>query len=125
MATNHVQGKGTIVAVACPSGGRSSGQLVVIRGLYGVAQHDATSGSRLEIECPAGPVFEFAADSNLQIDVGDRVFWDSTSSWVDKTTTSQFCVGVAVPLDTLSDVAKATAGTTVRVLMGAQTPSGS
>lgn len=120
---NFVSGKGTVVAVTAPAA-VTSGQLVVIRGLYGIACHNAASGARVEIECPGGPIAELNADTNLQIDVGDRVFHDSVNAWVDKTTTSQFCVGVAVPLDTLSDVAKVTAGTKVRVLLGAQTPAG-
>lgn len=117
MATNFLEGKGTVVAVAAPSGGVSSGDMVVIRYLFGVAQHDAASGARVEIECPAGPVYTVPANNNLAISVGERVFWNATSAWVDKTVTAQRCMGVAVPLDTLADVAKATTATAVRVLL--------
>lgn len=123
MAKNFIQGRGTVIAVAAPTGGVVAGELVVIRSLYGVALHDAAQGARVEIECPGGPVFSINGDTNLQINVGDRVFWDSTNEWVDKTTASQICVGVAVPLDNLSDVAKGTSGAKVRVLLGAQTPA--
>lgn len=123
MAKNFVCGKGTVIPVAAPAD-VLSGRLVVIGSLYGVAQHDALSGQRVEIEVPAGAVYTLQADTNLQIDVGDRVFWDSTNSWVDKTLTAQTCVGVAVPLDTLASIAKVTAGTTVRVLVGAATAAG-
>lgn len=34
--------------------------------------------------------------SALAIAVGDRVFWDATNKVVNKTTTSQQCVGIAV-----------------------------
>ena len=124
MATNFVQGTETTVTVAAPSGGVSAGKLVVVRGLVGVAHSHATSGAACEIATKGGPVYTVPADTNLQIDVGDRVFYDTVNFWVDKTTTAQSCVGVAVPLDTLSDVAKATAGTTVRVLLGGGTPTG-
>lgn len=119
----HLQGEGTVVSVAAPSGGVSAGKLVVIRGLIGVAVNDYTSGAAAEIMTKGGPVLTVAADTNLQIDVGDRVFYDTVNGWVDKTTTGQTCVGVAVPLDTLADIAKATAGTTVRVLLGGGTPT--
>ncbi|MCW5773222.1 MAG: DUF2190 family protein [Rhodospirillaceae bacterium] len=32
----------------------------------------------------------------MQIDVGDRLFWDATNKVVNKTATAQVCVGVAV-----------------------------
>lgn len=41
-------------------------------------------------------VVTIAKTSALAIAVGDRVFWDATNSVVNKTTTSQQCVGVAV-----------------------------
>ena len=124
MAKNHVYGKGTVITVACPTGGKSSGDIVVIRQLVGIALHDAVAGAALEIECHSGPVFTLTADNNLQIDVGDVLFYDSTNDWVDKTATSQTKVGVAVPLDTLSDVASATTATTCRVLVTGQTTIG-
>lgn len=121
MAYNYVK-PGNVITVTSPTGGVSSNDPVLIRTLFGVATHDAAEGAALELATEG--VFTLPADNNLQIDVGDRLFWDATNSWVDKTATAQVCVGVAVPLDTLSDVAKATAGTTVRVRLGANTAAG-
>ena len=62
--------------------------------LFGVALTDVASGV-------PGPfltegVVELPKTSALAIAVGDRVFWDATNSVVNKTTTSQTCIGVAV-----------------------------
>lgn len=122
MAKNFVVGKGTVVPVSAPYN-VSAGNMVVIRHLFGVAQHDAVSGARVEIECPAGPVFTLSSITTATISVGERLFWNATSLWLDKTT-SQPSIGVAIPLDSLSDVAKTAGSTTVRVLMGSTIGSG-
>ena len=62
--------------------------------LFGVALQDVANGV-------PGPfltegVVTIGKTSALAISVGDRVFWDSTNKVVNKTTTSQQCVGVAV-----------------------------
>jgi predicted RecA/RadA family phage recombinase len=111
-----VAGKGVIIPVTAPAN-VSAGKMVVIRALHGVAQADALSGARVDIECFAGPIHTISSITTATISVGERLFWNTTSSWLDKTTTGQYCVGIAVPLDTLSDAAKAAGGTTVRVLM--------
>jgi predicted RecA/RadA family phage recombinase len=116
MAKNFIAGKGVTIPVSAPYN-VSSGNMVAIRGLFGVAQHDALSGARVEIECNAGPIFTLSSITTATISVGERLCWNATSLWLDKTTTAQYCVGVAVPLDTLSDVAKAAGAATVRVLM--------
>ena len=116
MAKNFVKGEGVIVAATAPYA-VSSGNLVVIRGLWGVAQADAISGARVDIECVAGPVFTLSSITTATISVGERLCWNATSLWLDKTTTAQYCIGVAIPLDSLSDVAKAAGATTVRALL--------
>ena len=55
--------------------------------------------------------------SALQIDVGDRLFWDATNQVVNKTATAQVCVGVAVS-------AAANPSATVRMRLGARVPAG-
>jgi predicted RecA/RadA family phage recombinase len=50
--------------------------------------------------------------SALAISVGDRLFWDSTNKVVNKTTTAQQCVGVAVS-------AAANPSATVKMKIGA------
>ena len=62
--------------------------------LFGVACKDVANGV-------AGPfltegVVTIGKTSALAIAVGDRVFWDATNKVVNKTTTAQQCVGVAV-----------------------------
>ena len=41
-------------------------------------------------------VVEIAKTSALAIAIGDRLFWDATNSVVNKTSTAQVCVGIAV-----------------------------
>jgi predicted RecA/RadA family phage recombinase len=41
-------------------------------------------------------VVQIAKTSALAITAGDRLFWDSTNKVVNKTTTSQQCVGIAL-----------------------------
>jgi len=62
--------------------------------LFGVAAADVA------ISTP-GPfltegVVEIGKTSALAISVGDRLFWDSTNKVVNKTSTAQQCVGIAV-----------------------------
>ena len=62
--------------------------------LFGIALTDVTSGV-------AGPfategVWELPKTSALAISVGDRLYWDATNKVVNKTTSGQECIGVAV-----------------------------
>jgi len=62
--------------------------------LFGVAVNDvaiSTAGEFLH-----RGVVTIGKTSALAIAVGDRVFWDATNKVVNKTTTAQQCVGVAV-----------------------------
>lgn len=63
-------------------------------GLFGVAQNDVANGVPGEFVVEG--IVEIAKTSALAISVGDRLFWDSTNKVVNKTTTAQQCVGVAV-----------------------------
>jgi len=109
MATNFVQ-KGDVVTVVSPTGGVSAGDPVLIGvSLFGVATHDAVAGAALELGVSG--VWDIAADTSLVIDEGDRVYWDATNGWVDKTLAAQTCVGICI-LD------KVSAGPLARVLLG-------
>ncbi len=82
-------------------------------GLFGVADADVASGV-------AGPfltegVVTIGKTSALAISVGDRVFWDATNKVVNKTTTAQQCVGVAVE-------AAANPSATVKIKLGQYLP---
>jgi predicted RecA/RadA family phage recombinase len=92
-----------------------SGRGVLIGTLFGIAQHDAAAGADAELLTEG--VVEIAKTSALQIDVGDRLFWDGANKVVNKTATAQVCVGVAVS-------AAANPSATVRMKLGAVTPAG-
>lgn len=63
-------------------------------GLFGVAANDVASGEAGEFVTEG--VVSIGKTSALAISVGDRLFWDATNKVVNKTTTAQQCVGVAV-----------------------------
>jgi predicted RecA/RadA family phage recombinase len=62
--------------------------------LFGVAAVDAVSGTASAFQCDG--VVTIAKTSALAISVGDRLFWDATNNVVNKTSTAQQQVGVAV-----------------------------
>ena len=61
---------------------------------FGIALKDVSSG----VEGPFATegVWELPKTSALAISVGDRVYWDATNKVVNKTTSGQECIGVAV-----------------------------
>lgn len=63
-------------------------------GLFGVACNDVASGATGEFRTQG--VVTIGKTSALAIAVGDRLFWDATNKVVNKTSTAQQCVGVAV-----------------------------
>lgn len=81
--------------------------------LFGVAKTDVTSGTAGAFLTEG--VVEIAKTSALAISVGDRLFWDSTNSVVNKTSTAQQCVGIAVE-------AAANPSSTVKMLLGSNLP---
>jgi predicted RecA/RadA family phage recombinase len=103
------------LTVTTPAGGVVSGQGVLIGTLFGIAQVDAVEGAEVEILTEG--VVEIPKTSALQIDIGDRLFWDATNKVVNKTATAQICVGIAVS-------AAANPSGTVRMKLGANTPAG-
>lgn len=83
-------------------------------GLFGVALNDCAISTPGEFLVEG--VVEIAKTSALAISVGDRVFWDSTNKVVNKTTTAQQCVGVAVE-------AAVNPSSTVKIKLGHHVPS--
>lgn len=79
-------------------------------GLFGVAVGDVANGVAGEF-CTEG-VIEIAKTSALAISVGDRLYWDATNKVVNKTSTAQQCVGIAVE-------AAANPSSTVKMKLGA------
>ncbi len=82
-------------------------------GLFGVATNDVVSGADGEFLTEG--VVEIGKTSALAIAVGDRVFWDATNKVVNKTTTAQQCVGVAV-------AAAANPSSVVKIKLGQYVP---
>jgi predicted RecA/RadA family phage recombinase len=62
--------------------------------LFGVAAVDAVSGTASAFVTSG--VVTIAKTSALAISIGDRLFWDATNSVVNKTSSAQQQVGVAV-----------------------------
>jgi predicted RecA/RadA family phage recombinase len=62
--------------------------------LFGVAQGDVAANAQGEFLTEG--VVSIAKTSALAISTGDRLFWDATNKVVNKTATSQQCVGIAV-----------------------------
>ena len=112
MATNYIQ-PGRSITVAAPTGGVLSGQGVLIGTLFGIAQYDAVEGAEVEILTEG--VVEIGKTSALAIGVGDQLFWDDTNKLVNKTTTAQQQVGVAI-------AAAANPSATVKMLIRAALP---
>lgn len=62
--------------------------------LFGVAINDVANGAAGEFITEG--VVTIGKTSALAIAVGDRVYWDPAGKVVNKTTTAQQCVGIAV-----------------------------
>lgn len=62
--------------------------------IFGVAANDVAISTPGEFITEG--VVTIGKTSALAISVGDRLFWDATNKVVNKTTTAQQCVGVAV-----------------------------
>ena len=80
--------------------------------LFGVAVNDVAISTPGEFVTEG--VVTIGKTSALAIAVGDRVFWDATNKVVNKTTTAQQCVGIAVE-------AAANPSATVAIKLGATT----
>lgn len=105
MARNAVHDGQRIPAVA-PSGGVTSGQIVVYGTMFGVALATVAQGATYELEL--GGVWDFTKATSDTFAVGAAVYWDATAKKVTSTTTSNTKVGVAT-------VAAAGADATARV----------
>ncbi len=83
-------------------------------GLFGVAVNTTASGEAGEFITEG--VVTIGKTSALAISVGDRLFWDATNKVVNKTTSAQVCVGIAVS-------AAANPSATVEMKLGAYLPA--
>ena len=71
----------------------SSGQGVLVGGLFGIAAIDAAISTTLEIQTEG--VFDLTKEPALAIAAGVRVFWDNTNRRITATATGNFQVGIA------------------------------
>ncbi len=90
---NYIQ-PGNNITVAAPGGGVSSGDLVVIGGLIGVASFDALETVDLEIATEG--VFELPCATADDIGVGDLLYSDAGELTKVPGTDSKPLVGAAV-----------------------------
>lgn len=94
MATNHIQ-EGAVIDWTNDTGSDvSSGSVVVIGVLVGVALGNIANGEegRVAIE----QVFEVPKNSSLAIDQGDRCYWDVADGNINKTAVDNIDAGVAI-----------------------------
>lgn len=71
-----------------------SGDGALVGSIFGVAAEDALSGA--DVDLVTRGVFTLPKTSALAIGVGDRVYWDDTGKVVNKTSSGNTLVGVAV-----------------------------
>ena len=71
-----------------------SGDGALIGSIFGVAAGDADSGAEVDIVTLG--VFELPKTSALAISIGDKLYWDNTAKVVNKTSTDNTLIGVAV-----------------------------
>lgn len=90
---NFIQ-RGDIISVPAPTGGVTSGGGVLVGSIFGLACHSAAEAAPVEIEVTG--VWSLPKTSALAIAVGEKVYWDDTAKVVNKTSSGNTLVGVAV-----------------------------
>lgn len=90
---NFIQ-PGNAIDVAAPADGVTSGNVVVIGSLVGVASSTVAEGVTFALQTEG--VFRLGKTSALVIAVGDKVYWDATNKVVNKMASGNTLVGVAV-----------------------------
>ncbi len=111
----YVQDGATIDATA--NAAVSAGTGMLIGNLFGVALNDAANGAAVRLRTEG--VVQIAKTSALAINIGDRLFWDATNKVVNKTSSAQVCVGVA-----MSTVSNPSATVLMKIAPVCVTPAG-
>lgn len=72
----------------------ASGAGLLVGSIFGVACFTAGNGETVEAQVEG--VFELPKTSALAIAIGDKVYWDNTAKEVNKTSSGNTLIGVAV-----------------------------
>lgn len=102
---NFIQ-PGQNLTLAAPAGGVSSGGLVIVGKLVGVASTDAAAGSPVAVATEG--VYELPKDATTAVAAGDALYWDVADGEINKSAAGNILIGYAVQ-------AAVTAAATVRV----------
>jgi predicted RecA/RadA family phage recombinase len=89
---NFIQ-QGDVLEVTAPGGGVSSGDLIIIGAIAGVATKDAVAAAKVNIQVTG--VFDLPKTSAQAWSEGDRIYWDAGNSRADKTATLGKLIGIA------------------------------
>jgi predicted RecA/RadA family phage recombinase len=90
---NFVQ-PGETLEVTAPTGGVSSGDVVVIGALVGVAAADAAEGAPVNVQTCG--VFDVPKTSAQAWAVGDRIYWNASTSKAENLPAAGLFMGLAV-----------------------------
>lgn len=92
MARNFVQ-PGDMLTIPAPVT-VASGDVVVAGSIVGIAAGDAASGAAVDVH--TGGVWTLPKVSAIQINLGDIVYFDASTKLVNKTSSGNTKIGVAV-----------------------------
>lgn len=116
MASNYVQ-RGDVVTVASPTGGVSSGDGVLIGGLFGVAT--ATVAQTLDLELAVTGVWTLPSNSGDTFALGTKVYWDATAGECVDTATTDKEIGIALGAASAADTIEVLLIPTIRANISA------
>lgn len=89
---NFIQA-GDVVSVTAPAA-VTSGSLVKVGALFGIAVTDAAPGAAVELVIEG--VYTLPKVTTDAIAIGDKVYWDDTAKLVTKTATNNVLIGVSL-----------------------------
>lgn len=89
---NFIQ-HGNTLSLAAPYA-LNAGDGALVGSIFGVASGDADNGAAVELSVTG--VYTLPKTSALAISIGDRVYWDNSAKVVNKTSSGNTLVGVAV-----------------------------
>jgi len=92
MAKNYTQ-DGRLLTVTAPAA-VSSGDMVKVGSIFGVAQNDAANGASVVIDTEG--VYSLPVASAVAVGIGDALYWDVADAEFNKTAASNWFLGVAV-----------------------------